>query len=273
MSNLHFLKRVRTSRYLKPSQIFYYCLRRGLPARAVKLQGSISSTVDAKLVEPLSVKGIYVSELEFEFLNVAKNIRANPIDWQPSDMSLLWQYNLHYFDFLRESERELSNKKALINAWIKANPQGSQPGWEPFTASLRIVNWIFFFLTELKGEKIPQTWTNSLFEQALWLSKNDEKHILANHYFENIKALMFAGVYFQGKTAVKWLKKAQKLLHVQIHEQFLEDGGHYEKSPQYHCLMIENCLDLYNLIANNRAVCDLKLQNILKLNNILSIVC
>ena len=98
----------------------------------------------------------------------------------------------------------------------------------------------------------------------MWLSKNDEKHILANHYFENIKALFFAGVYFQGKTADKWLKNSQQLLREQLHEQFLADGGHYEKSPQYHCLMLENCLDLYNLIANNRAVCDLKLQTTLK---------
>lgn len=264
MSNLHFLKRLRTSRYLKSSQIFYYLLRRGLPARSVKVKELISLRTDARLVESIPVTGIYVSEVEFEFLNVSKDIEGNQIDWQPSDMSRLWQYNLHYFDFLREIERSLDNKKALINDWIQSNPQGSQPGWEPFTASLRIVNWITFFLTDMQDEEIPQTWTNSVFEQALWLSKNDEKHILANHYFENIKALMFAGVYFQGKTAAKWLKKSQQLLREQLHEQFLQDGGHYEGSPQYHCLMLENCLDLYNLIANNRAVCDLKLQAVLK---------
>jgi len=264
VSNLHLLKRLRTARYLKPSQLFYYILRRGLPARAVKYNGPVTTRAEAKLVEPIPVNGIYVSDTEFEFLNVTRDIGADQTDWQSGDMSRLWQYNLHYFDFLRESERSLENKKALINDWINANPQGAQPGWEPFTVSLRIVNWMFFFLTSMEREDIPPAWIESLFEQALWLASNDEKHILANHYFENIKALMFAGVYFQGKTAAKWLKKSQQLLREQLHEQFLEDGGHYEKSPQYHCLMLENCLDLYNLVANNRAVCDLKLQTILK---------
>ena len=112
--------------------------------------------MDTGLAEPITVNGIFVSDVEFEFLNVSKNIQDSQTDWQPSDMSRLWQYNLHYFDYLRESERSLDNKKTLINDWINSNPQGSHPGWEPFTVSLRIVNWIFFILTELKNEEIPQ---------------------------------------------------------------------------------------------------------------------
>ena len=239
-------------------------MRRVLPARSVKCPQSIISRTEAALAAPLSISGIYMSDDEFIFLNVARNITANHIDWQPDDMSRLWQYNLHYFDFLREEARSVENKKALIDDWIQANQQGSQPGWEPFTVSLRIVNWVFFFLTEIKDENIPQAWLDSLFEQSLWLSKNNEKHILANHYFENIKALMFASVYFQSTLAEKWLEQSQQLLREQLQEQFLEDGGHYEKSPQYHCLMVENCLDLYNLVANNRVVCDSSLQVILK---------
>ena len=264
MANLYSLKRLRTSRYLKLSQLLYYIVRRGLPARSVKIKQAIYLRVNTRLVKPISVNNIYVSDNEIEFLNVSKNFAGSHFDWQPKDMSRLWQYNLHYFDYLREPERSLGNKKSLINDWIEFNQQGSQPGWEPFTVSLRIVNWIFFFLTVMKHENVPQSWLNSLFEQALWLSMNDEKHILANHYFENIKALLFAGVYFQGKTADIWLKKSQQLLYEQLHEQFLEDGGHFEKSPLYHCFMLENCLDIYNIIANNRSVCDIKLQSILK---------
>ena len=33
-----------------------------------------------------------------------------------------------------------------------------------------------------------------------------------------------------------------------MREQTLEDGGHYERSPQYHSLMLENYLDIYQLL-------------------------
>jgi len=264
VGKINLFGRLRTIRYLKPSQLHYYLIRRGLPTRSIQFSENIITRSNSKLVAPIQASGVYVSDYAFEFLNVTAELGVPEINWQPDNMSRLWQYNLHYFDYLREPERSRENKKSLVDSWIKLNQQGSQPGWEPFTVSLRIVNWIFFFLVEMENEEIPQFWLKSLYEQALWLEKNDEKHILANHYFENIKALMFAGVYFEGKTADKWLKKSQKLLEQQIQEQFLNDGGHYEKSPMYHCLMVENCLDLYNLAANNRGICATKLQALLK---------
>ncbi|RLA50656.1 MAG: heparinase, partial [Gammaproteobacteria bacterium] len=129
------------------------------------------------------------------------------------------------------------------------NPQGSKPGWEPFTASLRIVNWVFY----LQAHSDAQTPTimHSLYLQVLWLEKNDERHILANHYFENLKVLAFAGAFFSGNDAERWLKKGIDGLEQQVREQTLTDGGHYERTPQYHCLMLENYLDIYNLASNN----------------------
>jgi uncharacterized heparinase superfamily protein len=100
-------------------------------------------------------------------------------------------------------------------------------------------------------DTLPQHWLDSLYEQALWLEHNDERHILANHYFENIKAWLFAGAFFQGQDADRWLNNGQRLLHEQLHEQFLDDGGHYERSPHYHALMLENLLDLINLGLSN----------------------
>ena len=253
MAKVNLLWRWHTIRHLSSSQLRYYFIRRGLPSRSVHLSNDASVRGNIALVSPIQTSGIYVDDYTFEFLNVSSKLNSTNMEWQPKSMSRLWQYNLHYFDYLREPERMLENKKALIEDWIEHNHQGSQPAWEPFTVSLRIVNWIFFFLVEMKNEAIPQIWINSLYEQACWLEKNDEKHILANHYFENIKALMFAGIYFKGKRADKWLNKSQLLVADQLHEQFLNDGGHFEKSPMYHCLMLENCLDVYNLCANNRA--------------------
>lgn len=60
-------------------------------------------------------------------------------------MPKLWRYNLHYFDYLLDSDRCSKAKARLISDWIDRNPIGIGDGWEPYTLSLRIVNWIKFF--------------------------------------------------------------------------------------------------------------------------------
>jgi uncharacterized heparinase superfamily protein len=138
----------------------------------------------------------------------------------------------------------------LLDSWIKANPQGTEPAWEPYTASLRIVNWCRF-LSSLPTSALQPHWLNSLHEQTRWLEKNLELHILANHYFENIKALLFAGVFFDDARAQRWLRRFQRELLEQLHEQTLADGGHYERTPQYHCILLEDYLDLFALTAEH----------------------
>ena len=103
----------------------------------------------------------------------------------------------------------------------------------------------------------------SLYLQVLWLEENDERHILANHYFENLKTLTFAGGFFRGNDAERWLKKGCKGIERQIVEQTLDDGGHYERTPQYHGLMLENYLDLYNLALSNSDLFDTDFKELL----------
>lgn len=226
----------------------FFVLRRKLPAAKINSFTLENNNQTLLLQSPISIEGIGVGENQFRFLNATQNFINNKIDWSPKNASRLWSYNLHYFDYLREVKRSDKNKFVLMQSWIEKNSQNSQPGWEPFTASLRIVNWIFYLHDK---KDVPEKIMESLYIQALWLEKNDERHILANHYFENLKALLFAGVYFEGDDALRWRTRAIKNLGVQLEEQVLEDGGHYERSPQYHCLMLENYLDIYNLAINN----------------------
>jgi uncharacterized heparinase superfamily protein len=202
------------------------------------------------------VTGIYVADTTFRFLNVTAELikNQNQMDWSADEQQRLWQYNLHYFDFLREPSRPAKNKDWLIDSWIESNPQGMRPGWEPFTTSLRIVNWIFYF-QQRSSKHIPEHWLASLHLQALWLERNDEKHNLANHYFENLKALFFAGCFFSGKDANRWLGRAIREIPEQLREQTLTDGAHYERSPMYHSAMVENYLDICNFANSNIDLC------------------
>ena len=239
---------IRTIRYLKLSQVFFYLLRRFLPSRFVNLRIKPLTRVAQTGVPPCESKGIYIDEFSFRFLNVDSDISKENLhlDWQVPTAQRLWQYHLHYFDYLRERSRPIENKDHLIQSWIQSNPQLSVPGWEPFTTSRRIVNWIFYFL-QRSSHDVPTEWLNSLYLQTLWLERNDEKHILANHYFENLKALLFSGSFFIGNDADRWTIRAFREIPEQLIEQTLKDGGHYERSHQYHSQMLESYLDILNL--------------------------
>ena len=59
---------------------------------------------------------------------------------------------------------------------------------------------------------LPDAIVRSAYEQTFWLERNIEYHLLANHLFKNAKALVFAGLFFQGTDASRWLKKGSGCL-------------------------------------------------------------
>ena len=79
------------------------------------------------------------------------------------------------------------------------------------------------------------------------MSKNIEWHLLGNHLFSNGKALIFAGLYFDGPAPRDWLTTGLDILSREIREQILPDGGQFELSPMYHSLALEDILDLVNI--------------------------
>lgn len=65
--------------------------------------------------------------------------------------------------------------------------------------------------------------------------------------FVNAKALVFAGLFFEGEEADEWLQCGLRILNTQLPEQMLDDGGHFERSTMYHALALEDVLDLINV--------------------------
>jgi hypothetical protein len=172
-------------------------------------------------------------------------------DWQCLDKPKLWRYNLHYFDYLLDDGADQIIKDKLINDWIAASAGLKEDAWEPYVLSLRIVNWVKYFVL-YKDNKVPAAWLNSLHAQADVLSSSVEYHILANHYLKNGKGLFFAGAYLDSASARDWYETGKKILYEEAVEQILDDGGHYEKSPMYHCIVVEDYLDAINLIKSNK---------------------
>ncbi|CAH6800760.1 Heparinase [Vibrio chagasii] len=184
----------------------------------------------------------YQGDRQFKFLNVVDTIS----DWNDETKAKLWLYNLHYFDDLNQTnwqDRTLVHTN-LITTWIEQNSRMEGNGWEPYTISLRTVNWIKWFLS---GNNPKEEWLSSLSLQVQALDQQLEYHLLGNHLFANAKGLVFAGCFFDGKLAEAWLRRGLSILAKEIPEQILSDGGNFELTPMYHNTILADMLDLYQL--------------------------
>jgi len=234
-----------TLRHLKPIQLSNRMWRKIAPATpdtrlAPKIRG-----LAHHWSAPITPAPCMTGPKSFIFLNEPGKARE-PADWNTPERDKLWLYNLHYFDDLRAQEAEARTKwhRSLIAQWIEQNPPGFGNGWEPYPLSLRIVNWVKWAVA---GNELEQEWVQSLAIQVRFLRKSLEWHLLGNHLLANAKALVFAGLFFEGQEADEWRKKGLSILGKQLSEQILLDGGHFELSPMYHCIILEDLLDLQNL--------------------------
>jgi uncharacterized heparinase superfamily protein len=187
-----------------------------------------------------------IASERLRFLNVEGSCAA-PSDWQPQGADKLWSYNLHYFDDLsaRGAEARGSWHRPLLERWVAENPPGEGVGWEPFPLSRRIVNWVKW---SMRGGELPASCLSSLAVQARWLRGRLEYHLLGNHLLANAKALVHAGLYFAGPEAERWYSHGMRLMASELREQILPDGGHFERSPMYHAVVLEDLLDLINVL-------------------------
>ncbi len=182
----------------------------------------------------------------FTFLNQSITF-SDGIDWDYMDNGKLWAYNLNYFDFLNQPGLQKEIGEALIFLFTD-QIRDLKNANEPYTTSLRCVNWIKFFSVH-KIEK--KSFDRYLYSQYRILLEHLEYHILGNHLLENGFSLFFGGYYFKG---LELYQKGKELISLELKEQVLNDGAHFELSPMYHKIILLRLLDAYNLSKNNKDV-------------------
>ncbi|MGE0485923.1 MAG: heparinase II/III family protein [Gammaproteobacteria bacterium] len=243
----------RTLRHLPLRQLAWLAWRRVLrqPRRVAQPRdvGLRAGFVAPRLV-PLA-EPCRLGPCRFRFLDHTVDF-AGAVDWAAGGQSRLWQYNLHYFEWLRQADVDAAAAAGLVDDWISANPPFGGTGWEPYTLALRVVNWT--------GAIPADGWTrvrlDSFALQTAWLLANLEHHIRANHLLADIKGLLFAGALLDGEHGRRLLARGQALLRRELPEQFLRDGGHYERSPMYHLLVTRDLVEIGRLMAANPACFD-----------------
>lgn len=233
-----------TLRYLKPVQVYGRLWRRLIRSRPDRRPAPPRRPASAKWVAAARRRQSLTQPASFRLLNEEHSL--DELGWDNADLPKLWRYNLHYFDDLSSAgaESRYAWHRELMLRWVRENPPGLGTGWEPYPCSLRMVNWIKW---ALQGNEPPPECIDSLAVQTRWLAMRIEWHLLGNHLFANAKALVFAGLMFEGPEADAWKKAGLRILGTEVAEQILPDGGQFERSPMYHALALEDMLDLYNI--------------------------
>ena len=240
------LKYFNTIRYLKPVQIYGRLLRKIWRPKMDFLLTPQLRDACFPWTAPIKKPRSFYKPDKFILLNEHGSLSEH--GWDGVNKSKLWRYNQHYFETLNSSYNVQGcvDYQLLINCWINENTNVKGTGWEPYPVSLRIVNWVKFSLNKGHLNALAR---HSLSIQAGWLAKNVEWHLLGNHLLANAKALIFASLYFKGPKAENWRDLAISIFERELDEQVLADGGHFELSPMYHAIILEDILDLINIFS------------------------
>ena len=196
-----------------------------------------------------------LSSNHFTFLN--RTLTIERLDWNRRFENHLWNYQLHYFGYAvwcarafveKGDETAFANLRRLVLSWIAEARPGSSDGWDAYPVSLRLVNWIYAYALiadRCDDHQFLTTWSGSIRRQLDFLRRHLEYHLLANHILKNAKALVIGGLFCGDE---KTIREGERLLRRETKEQFLSDGGHYERAPMYHALSMADFLECFALL-------------------------
>jgi len=175
---------------------------------------------------------------------LGRKLTYPPRDWSDPGLERLRRFHLHYGEEILAaaragSTRALDAAAGGLQAWIAGNPPGRGDAWHPYVVSTRVGNWIAALT--LEPALVTPEVVDSLGRQLAFLERNVEDDILGNHVIRNARALVLGGSAFSN---ARILRRGLKLLERELPEQVLSDGGHYERSPTYHAIVLRDLVEI-----------------------------
>ena len=167
------------------------------------------------------------------------------VDWTrpgDGDSDQLWRMNLHYMEYLEAaSDADFAD---VVRDWIRANlparPKAWRDSWNSYALSIRVV--VLMQQMAARGQSFDDI-HRSIAQQLYFLEHNLETDLGGNHLIKNIKALIWASAYFDGRDAERWRRIGLRLLTRELDCQILPDGMHCERSPSYHSQVFADLLE------------------------------
>ena len=187
-----------TLKYLKKSQLFYLVKNRLEQRKKAVTQAKAPKTRSLSLwMQGLDEAPEYLRRFRVEEILKGKvtllyeSGRAEGENWENGDRSHLWNFNLHYLEYLvslaaaYRREGDLAYYECFRKfcmRWIQDNREGTGDGWHPYTISLRLTNlWICvdgFGEILQKDTEFLQKLNNSMYAQYRHLQKRIERLLL-----------------------------------------------------------------------------------------------
>lgn len=112
-----------------------------------------------------------------------------------------------------------------------------------------------FLLSPAFTDEDKILYLKSSMEQAQYLSQNPSTGNWLTMEMSGLYSV--ASVFPELKAAAAWRKQAIKTLHGELNKQFLPDGAHYEASPGYHQVALENILFIPKLAQKTKRISEL----------------
>jgi Heparinase II/III-like protein/Heparinase II/III N-terminus len=160
---------------------------------------------------------------------------------QPDPATRLGGFHAEYGEDVLAATRagDADGARALVESWIDDHPPRNDDAWHPYPLSTRVGNWIAALT--LAPELASPRLSKSLWLQLRRLEANVEDDILGNHVIRNARALVLGGAAFDVPALTR---RGIDLLRRELPEQVLRDGGHYERSPVYHLVVLRDLLEV-----------------------------
>jgi hypothetical protein len=159
----------------------------------------------------------------------------------PDASTRLGRFHRQYGDDVLAAARagDVAEARRLVATWIEAHPPHPGDAWHPYPLSTRVGNWIaaLTLVPELASPELSR----SLWRQLRRLGRNVEDDVLGNHVIRNARALVLGGAAFG---AAELTRRGIAILRREVPEQILRDGGHYERSPAYHLVVLRDLLEI-----------------------------
>jgi len=160
----------------------------------------------------------------------------------PAEATRLGRFHRQYGEDVLAAARagDVEEARRLVATWSEAHPPHRGDAWHPYPLSTRVGNWIasLTLVPELASPELSR----SLWHQLRRLAVNVEDDVLGNHVIRNARALVLGGAAFG---AAELTRQGIAVLRREVPEQVLRDGGHYERSPAYHLVVLRDLLEVH----------------------------
>ena len=187
------------------------------------------------------------------FTFAGQTIRSPTPLWAPIGASPAWLAELHGFGWLRHlraygGDNGRRAARDLVKRWIEENGRWSPLPWRPDVIGQRLASW-------LGQHDFYGASADADFRSLLLVNAGRQAHHLAgslpgglsgSDLVVAVRGLIYAGLALPKGEA--WLKRGLALLERELARQILPDGGHVERSPSVHLMLLRLFVDLRSVL-------------------------